>query len=313
MIINKPIQPPVTVPGTKVLASTPVRAGCLNDELPGVTVKQRSGLSQDGGFLRVIGTHEAERLSDSAWVGLARQLLTLPLLSSSNPSMESFGVKKLCLKCGAECLDPYGFHAMQCPSSLQTLLHTCAKTEIYNFVKEISFAHGSRVTRVEMEEAGLVEHNLRPGDVSFQHQGRQIAVDFFSVDSSADSHAGKCVEDLFEAAAEEKRAHYAEACADQEVTFFTFGMDVMGRLSESAEQFIRWVCNCVPDPVGGRARLVHYWSRRIVVASMKKKMELLLKRQCSASLGFSRVESLARRLVPCDMLMPGCTRGYLPN
>ena len=60
-----------------------MRAGCLNDELPGVTVKQRSGLSQDGGFLRVIDTHEAERLSDSAWVGLARQLLTLPLLSSS--------------------------------------------------------------------------------------------------------------------------------------------------------------------------------------------------------------------------------------
>ena len=91
------------------------------------------------------------------------------------------------------------------------------------------------------------------------------------------------------------------------------GMDVMGRLSESAEQFVRWMCNCVPDPVGGRARLVHYWSRRIVVASMKKKMELLLKRQCSASPGFSRVESLAKRLVPCDMLMPGGMRGYRSN
>ena len=49
------------------------------------------------------------------------------------------------------------------------------------------------------------------------------------------------------------------------------------------------------------------------MASIKKKIELLLKRQCAASLGFSRVESLARRLVPCDMLMPGCTRGHLPN
>ena len=164
-----------------------------------------------------------------------------------------------------------------------------------------------------MEESGLVEHNLRPGDVAFQYQGRQFTVDFFSVDSSVDSHAGKCVEDLFEAAEEEKRAHYAAACADQDVTFFTFGMDVMGRLSESAEQFVRWMCNCVPDPVGGRARLVHYWSRRIVVASMKKKMELLLKRQCSASPGFSRVESLAKRLVPCDMLMPGGMRGYRSN
>ena len=133
------------------------------------------------------------------------------------------------------------------------------------------------------------------------------------MDSGADSHAGKCVEDLFAEAADEKHAHYSLACADQDVTFFTFGMDAMGRLSESAEQFVRWVCNCVPDPVGGRGRLVHYWSRRIVVASMQKKMELLLKRQCSASPGFSRAESLARRLVPSDMLMPGCTRGLLPN
>ena len=227
--------------------------------------------------------------------------------------MESSGVNESCLKCGAECLDAFGFHAMRCPSSLQTLLHTAAKNEIYNFLKDISAAHGSCVTRVELEEAGLVEHGLRPGDVAFKYQDRQYAVDFFSVDSGADSHAGKCVEDLFAEAADEKHAHYSLACADQDVVFFTFGMDAMGRLSESAEQFIRWVCNCVPDPVGGRARLVHYWSRRIVVASMKKKMELLLKRQCSASPGFSRAESLARRLVPCDMLMPGCTRGLLPN
>ena len=79
MIINKPIQPPVTVPGTKVLASTPVRAGCLNDGLPGVTVKQRLGLSQDGGFLRVIGTHEAEHLSDC----LGRPGTTAPDSSSA--------------------------------------------------------------------------------------------------------------------------------------------------------------------------------------------------------------------------------------
>ena len=289
------------------------RACRLNDELPSIMVKQRSGLPQDGGFLQAIGTHESELFEDSTWIAMARQLLALPLLSSSNPSMESFGVNEPCLMCGALCLDPYGNHAMRCPSSLQTLMHTSAKTEIYNFVKAISFAHGSGVRRVEMEESGLVENGLRPGDVCFQQHGRQFTVDFFSVDSSVESHAGKCVEDLFAAAEDEKRAHYAAACADQDVTFFTFGMDVMGRLSESAEQFVRWMCNCVPDPVGGRARLVHYWSRRIVVASMKKKMELLLKRQCSASPGFSRVESLAKRLVPCDMLMPGGMRGYRSN
>ena len=68
-----------------------------------------------------------------------------------------------------------------------------------------------------------------------------------------------------------------------------------------------------PGPGGGRPRLVHYWSRRIVVASMKRKMDMLLKRQCAMSPGFSRVESLSKRIAPCDMLMPGGTRGYLSN
>ena len=78
-----------------------VRAGRLSDELPVAIVRQRSGLPQDGGFLRALGTHQAERISNPTWVGMARQLLTLSLLSSSNSSMESFGVKESCLKCGA--------------------------------------------------------------------------------------------------------------------------------------------------------------------------------------------------------------------
>ena len=124
---------------------------------------------------------------------------------------------------------------------------------------------------------------------------------------------GKCVEDYFVEATDGKHARYAEACADQDVTFFTFGIDLMGRMSECAELFIRWLCNCVPDSVGGRSRLVHYWSRRVVVASMIGKMDMLLKHQRSMSPYYSRVGSLAMRLAPCDMHMRGGTRGFLSN
>ena len=54
--------------------------------------------------------------------------------------------------------------------------------------------------------------------------------------------------------------------------------------------------NKLPDPVCGRSRLVHHWSRRVVVTSMEKKMSLLLRRQRSMSPRHSRVESLATRL-----------------
>ena len=166
---------------------------------------------------------------------------------------------------------------MQCPSLLQTVLHTRRKNALFDFVTDLSHTHGSCVTSVEKEEPGLVDGNLRPGDVSFKYRGQQVAVDVFSVDSGASTNMGKCVEDLFVEAADGKQALYAEACADQDVTFFTFGIDVKGRMDECAELFIRWLCNCVPDSVGGSSRLVHYWSRRVVVASMIGKMDMLLK------------------------------------
>ena len=224
-----------------------------------------------------------ERHCDATWMGLARELLAIPLLSSSNTSIERFGCKELCLKCDTPLLDSFGFHAMQCPSPLQTVLHTRLKNALFDFVTSISHAHGSCVTSVEKEEPGLVDGNLRPGDVSFKCRGRQFAVDVSSVDSCASTNMDKCVEDLFVEAVDGKQARYAVACADQDVTFFTFGIDVMGRMSGCAERFIRWLCNCVPDPVGGRSRLVHYWSRRMVVASMIGKMDMLLKRQRSMS------------------------------
>ena len=268
-------------------------AGGLSDALPRRLVKQRYGLPQDGGFLRAIGTHSAEHLTNSSWLGSARQLLTLPLLSSFEAPMESSDYKELCLKCRAKCLDPYGFHAMECPSQIQALVHTNIKNAVYDFVRAVACSPGSRVRKVEIEQPGLVDDGMRPGDVSFEFQDRLYAADVFSVDSSALSNMEKGVEELFIEAADEKQAKYAAACAEQDVTFFAFGIDVMGRLSGCAESFIRWMCNCIPDPVCGRSRLVHYWSRRVVVTSMEKKMSLLLRRQRSMSPCHSRFESLA--------------------
>ena len=129
------------------------------------------------------------------------------------------------------------------------MLHTRLKNALFDFVTDLSHTHGSCVTSVEKEEPGLVDGNLRPGDVSFKYRGQQVAVDVFSVDSCASTNMGKCVEDLFVEAADGKQALYAEACADQDVTFFTFGIDLMGRMSECAELWVGAVVWCITGPV----------------------------------------------------------------
>ena len=112
---------------------------------------------------------------------------------------------------------------MQCPSLLQTMLHTRRKNALFDFMTDLSHTHGSCVTSVEKEEPGLVDGNLRPGDVSFKYRGQQVAVDVFSVDSCASTNMGKCVEEYFVEAADRKHARYAEACADQDDTFSPSG------------------------------------------------------------------------------------------
>ena len=36
---------------------------------------------------------------------------------------------------------------------------------------------------------------------------------------------------------------YGAACKEHEITFFTLGIDAMGRLSDSALSFLRWITN----------------------------------------------------------------------
>ena len=74
---------------------------------------------------------------------------------------------------------------MQCPSLLQTVLHTRRKNALFDFVTDLARSHESCVTSVEKEEPGLVDGNLRPEDVSFKYRGQQVAVDVFSLDSCA--------------------------------------------------------------------------------------------------------------------------------
>ena len=84
-------------------------------------------MPRDGYFLQSIGTHSAEQLSNSVWIGLARQLLQLPLLSSSTPTMESSQMLKACLTCGCPDLDNLGDHARFFGSNgLAAQLHTVA-------------------------------------------------------------------------------------------------------------------------------------------------------------------------------------------
>ena len=51
--------------------------------------------------------------------------------------------------------------------------------------------------------------------------------------------------------------YYRDACKEQEITFFTFGIDSMGRLSESALSFMRWITNCLENPPCGHAAFLH--------------------------------------------------------
>ena len=58
-----------------------------------------------------------------------------------------------------------------------------------------------------------------------------------------------------------------------EITFFTFGIDAMGRLSESALSFMRSITNCLEDTPCEHAAFLHYWSRRLVVAFMAAQID----------------------------------------
>ena len=104
---------------------------------------------------------------------------------------------------------------------------------------------------------------------------------------------------------DEKRERYLTLCSAREVVFFTFGMAALGRLSSSAEHFLRWLANCLPGTDCERGKFFQYWSRRIVVATLKRQMAHLIARQEDRSPRYTRVVEEASRLDTCVRYMPG--------
>ena len=110
----------------------------LGEKLSVLESTKRSGMPRDGYFLRSIGTHSAEQLSNPVWIGLARQFLQLRLLSSSTPTMDGSQMLNICLTCGCPDLDNLGDHARFCGgNNLATRLHTKLKWLLASMLKAV--------------------------------------------------------------------------------------------------------------------------------------------------------------------------------
>ena len=146
---------------------------------------------------------------------------------------------------------------------------------------------------------------LRPADLALKVNDVDYAVDVYGTCCWVATAQQTPLEKLFEHEDREKVNRYDDACTDQEITFFTFGIDAMGRLSESALSFMRWITNCLEDPPCGHAAFLHYWSRRLVVAFTSAQMRFLLARQRERDPSFSYVSATALHLDSCDAHLPG--------
>ena len=116
------------------------------------------------------------------------------------------------------------------------------------------------------------------------------------------------VDKLLDAERRVKEARYEALCTDREVFFFTFGMTSMGRLSASADQFLRRLANCLLDTECSRDMFRQYWSRRVVVRTLKCQMIHLISRQEHMEYRYTRVVEQASRIDSCVRNMP---EGYL--
>ena len=87
--------------------------------------------------------------------------------------------------------------------------------------------------------------------------------------------------------------------------YFTFGMASMGRLSDSADKFLRWLANCLPETECSRNMFRQYWSRRVVVRTLKRQMVHLIARQEDRSPRYTWVVKEASRFDTCVWSMTG--------
>ena len=145
----------------------------------------------------------------------------------------------------------------------------------------------------------------RSADLALKVNDVDYAVDVYGTCCYVATSVGTSVEKLFENVDQEKIDYYRDACKEQEITFFTYGIDAMGRLSESALSFMLWITKCLEDPPCGHTAFLHYWPRRLVVAYMVTQMRFFLARQKERDPCFSYVSDAALHLHNCDAHMPG--------
>jgi len=141
------------------------------------------------------------------------------------------------------------------------------------------------ISNIQMENPGLVFDNSRPGEISFDHNGVTVAVGAYTLDTTAASNTGIDVDKLVDAEQLLKENRCGAPRTDREILFFTFAMTSMGRLSASAEHFLCWLANCLPDTECSRDMFRQYWSRRVVVRTLKCQMIHLIARQEDRSPG----------------------------
>eukprot|EP00617_Octactis_speculum_P016684 CAMPEP_0185746656 /NCGR_PEP_ID=MMETSP1174-20130828/5269_1 /TAXON_ID=35687 /ORGANISM="Dictyocha speculum, Strain CCMP1381" /LENGTH=169 /DNA_ID=CAMNT_0028421487 /DNA_START=900 /DNA_END=1406 /DNA_ORIENTATION=- len=159
-----------------------------------------------------------------------------------------------------------------------------------------------------MEKPRLVYGKSRPGNISFDHNGATVAVDACALGTVAVSDIGTDVYTLLDAEQLVKENRYGALCTDREVLFFNFSMTSMDCLSASAEYFHRWLASCLLDTECNRDMFRQYWSRRVVVRTLKCQMIHLISRQEHMEYRYTRVVEQASRIDSCVRNMP---EGYL--
>ena len=126
-------------------------------------------------------------------------------------------------------LDNLGDHARFCGSNdLAARLHTVVKWLLAPMVKAVAVDPRSGVSAVVVEQDGTVRNRLRPSDLAFKANDVDYAVDVYRTCYYGTTAQNTPLEELFAKEDQENVKRYRAACEDQEINFFTFGIDAMG-------------------------------------------------------------------------------------
>ena len=173
-------------------------------------------------------------------------------------------------------------------------------------VKAVAVDPSSGVSAVVVEQDGTVRNRLRPSDLAFKANDVDYAVDVYRTCYYGTTAQNTPLEELFAKEDQENVKRYRAACEDQEINFFTFGIDAMGRLSESA------LSSCDRSPTAWRTRRADTRLSSTTgpgVSSLPlwrlRSMRLLLASQKDRDPCFSYVSEAALHLDNCDAHMPG--------